>query len=90
MNSLGEIFPELHACVSLQILKKEPNSDLLSYESFVFLSLQREEMVCVGRVKVLDHLATERGTLCSLMSDPRVREAGGQSRFLVHSLACHV
>ena len=76
--------------VSLQIFKKEPNSNVLSYESFVLLSLQREETVCVGRVKVLDHSATERGTLCGPMSDPRVGEASGQSRFLVHSLACHV
>ena len=56
----------------------------------MFLSPQREETVCVGRVKVLDHLATERGTLCSLMLDPRVREAGGQSCFLVHGPVSHV
>ena len=91
MNSSGEIFPELHACVSLQIFKKkEPNSDPLSYESFMFLSPQREETVCVVRVKVLDHLVTERGTLCSLMLDPSIREASGQSCFLVHSPVANV
>ena len=42
------------------------------------------------RVKVLDHLVTERGTLCSLMLDPSIREASGQSCFLVHSPVANV
>ena len=56
----------------------------------MFLSPQREETVCVVRVKVLDHLVTERGTLCSLMLDPSIREASGQSCFLVHSPVANV
>lgn len=63
-------------CFSADIKKKkEPNSDPLSYKSIVFLSLQREETVCVGRVKVLDHLATERD---SVQPDVRPQGEGGR------------